>query len=225
VHIPPAGPTTDQHSPDQPVATPSTQQPGRRQRTTSQVTLMRHRDFEVRLPVGFNRSVKGLPLRSRAHVPTSVALDRSPAHRPTPTSTMSHQRHHQPRSPTMPIRYPLAAIHYRNLSDLARITGYPLRTINRWKANGIPRYSADRLAIRLGLHPASIWTTWYAGWNRRRPTAGATTTYDERCTWMRSWAGGRAPVIPGPTDHARHRREAINTAISIIQTNHELPAT
>jgi hypothetical protein len=62
----------------------------------------------------------------------------------------------------MPIRYPLAAIHYRNLSDLARVSGYPLRTINRWKTSGIPRYSADRLAIRLGLHPANIWITWYA---------------------------------------------------------------
>ena len=28
-------------------------------------------------------------------------------------------------------------------------------------------------------------------------------------------------MIPGPTDHARHRREAISTAISSIQTNQQ----
>ena len=38
----------------------------------------------------------------------------------------------------MTTRYPLAAIHYRNLSDLARITGYPLRTSTAGKPAASP---------------------------------------------------------------------------------------
>jgi lambda repressor-like predicted transcriptional regulator len=37
-----------------------------------------------------------------------------------------------------------------------------LRTIQRWRVDGIPYWSADRVAIRLGIHPALIWTDWYA---------------------------------------------------------------
>lgn len=48
-----------------------------------------------------------------------------------------------------------------NLSELSRRSGYPLRTIQRWKTTGIPLHSADRLACRLGLHPATIWPTWF----------------------------------------------------------------
>ena len=59
-------------------------------------------------------------------------------------------------------RFPLADVPARNLSDLSRRTGYPLRTIQRWRLNGIPYWSADRVAIRLGIHPALIWTNWYA---------------------------------------------------------------
>ena len=59
------------------------------------------------------------------------------------------------------LRFSLDEIRYTNLCDLARRSGYPLRTIQRWKTNGIPAHSADHLAIRLGLHPASIWESWY----------------------------------------------------------------
>ena len=58
-------------------------------------------------------------------------------------------------------RFPLNEVNYSNLSELSRRCGYPLRTIQRWKTGGIPRHSADQLAIRLGLHPANIWLTWY----------------------------------------------------------------
>ena len=58
-------------------------------------------------------------------------------------------------------RFSLDEVGYSNLSELSRTCGYPLRTIQRWKTNGIPRPSADHLAIRLGLHPASIWIDWY----------------------------------------------------------------
>ena len=62
-------------------------------------------------------------------------------------------RHCQP-------RFPLDHVSCNNLCDLSRRSGYPLRTIQRWKTSGIPLYSADRLAIRLGVHPANIWPDW-----------------------------------------------------------------
>ena len=63
-------------------------------------------------------------------------------------------RHRQP-------TFSLDNVHRTNLSELARSTGYPLRTIQRWNTGGIPRHSADALAIRLGLHPANIWPSWF----------------------------------------------------------------
>jgi lambda repressor-like predicted transcriptional regulator len=57
--------------------------------------------------------------------------------------------------------FSLDAIPRRNLSELARRTGYTVRTIQRWNTTGIPLHSADQLACRLGLHPANIWPTWY----------------------------------------------------------------
>jgi hypothetical protein len=59
------------------------------------------------------------------------------------------------------IRFPLTAIGGYNNSELARRTGFALRTIQRWTITGIPLYSADRLAIRLGVHPATIWANWF----------------------------------------------------------------
>ena len=58
-------------------------------------------------------------------------------------------------------RFPLVNIGASNLSELSRRTGYPLRTIQRWRVDGIPYTSADRVAVRLGIHPALIWTDWY----------------------------------------------------------------
>jgi hypothetical protein len=55
---------------------------------------------------------------------------------------------------TIKPRFPLTAIHGLNNSELARRTGYALRTIQRWSNTGIPLYSADRLAISLAFtHP------------------------------------------------------------------------
>ena len=59
------------------------------------------------------------------------------------------------------IRFPLAAITGYNNCELARRTVYPVRTIQRWTTTGIPLYSADKLAIRLGVHPATIWPNWF----------------------------------------------------------------
>jgi hypothetical protein len=62
---------------------------------------------------------------------------------------------------TLSLRFPLTAVPTTNLSEPARRTGYPLRTIQRaGVSDGIPYWSADRVAIRLGIHPSLIRTDW-----------------------------------------------------------------
>ena len=48
-----------------------------------------------------------------------------------------------------------------SVAELAARTGYSTRTIQRWKTHGVPLHAADAVAIRLGLHPAIVWTDWY----------------------------------------------------------------
>ena len=57
--------------------------------------------------------------------------------------------------------FSLDDVGYRNMSQLARDSGFPLRTIQRWNRYGIPLGSADKLANRLGLHPGNIWLEWW----------------------------------------------------------------
>ncbi len=57
--------------------------------------------------------------------------------------------------------FDLDHITYVNLCDLARRSGYSVRTLQRWKTTGIPLHSADQLACRLGHHPATIWPHWF----------------------------------------------------------------
>ncbi len=52
------------------------------------------------------------------------------------------------------------ALGCRSMSDLAREVGVSLRTLHRWKRDGVPRLAADRVAVSLGFHPASIWPDW-----------------------------------------------------------------
>jgi hypothetical protein len=40
---------------------------------------------------------------------------------------------------------------------IARITGMSLGSVSMWSRTGIPMWTADRLAIKLGAHPADIW--------------------------------------------------------------------
>ncbi len=63
---------------------------------------------------------------------------------------------------TTTTRFPLADTGFTNMCHLSRVCGYPVRTLQRWKISGIPLYSADKLAIRLGRHPANIWRNWYS---------------------------------------------------------------
>lgn len=34
-------------------------------------------------------------------------------------------------------------------------------TVRSWWRNGVPLWSADRAAVRLGVHPAAIWPEWF----------------------------------------------------------------
>lgn len=46
---------------------------------------------------------------------------------------------------------------------LARMTGTELRYFYRWRADGgVPIFSADRVACRLGFHLCLIWPEWFA---------------------------------------------------------------
>lgn len=46
-------------------------------------------------------------------------------------------------------------------SLIANMLGVDVNSIHRWKAWGVPYYSADRAATRLGLHPLEIWPDFY----------------------------------------------------------------
>ncbi len=52
---------------------------------------------------------------------------------------------------------------------LARSVGYPVKTVSRWcLGDGLPWIHADRVAVRLGMHPAEIWPQW-ANHNAEQP--------------------------------------------------------
>lgn len=48
---------------------------------------------------------------------------------------------------------------YTRLGELA---GVHRKQIARWRADGVPAWAADRLAIALGYHPASLWPEFLA---------------------------------------------------------------
>lgn len=47
--------------------------------------------------------------------------------------------------------------------DIAVVIGVTTRTIQRWRHGALLTISqADRIACRLGLHPALLWSEWYS---------------------------------------------------------------
>jgi len=49
-----------------------------------------------------------------------------------------------------------------NHKSFERTTGIDASTFHVWrKRGGIPLFSADRVAIAYGTHPARIWRDWY----------------------------------------------------------------
>ena len=64
------------------------------------------------------------------------------------------------RAARVPIRYRAHTEPTR--SDFARAFGVSLLSIDRWRAEGIPWYKADRLAVTVaGVHPGAIWPEWW----------------------------------------------------------------
>ena len=45
---------------------------------------------------------------------------------------------------------------------LAGLAGVHRKQIARWRADGVPAWAADRLAVALGYHPASLWPEFLA---------------------------------------------------------------
>lgn len=48
-----------------------------------------------------------------------------------------------------------------SLADVAWSVGVSDRTVRRWKRGGLSRWSADRAATALALHPAEVWDGWW----------------------------------------------------------------
>lgn len=46
--------------------------------------------------------------------------------------------------------------------NIAAITGYTFRSVNRWKMGGIPTSMADEIAVHhMGVHPCEVWPDWF----------------------------------------------------------------
>ena len=68
-----------------------------------------------------------------------------------------------PRWPWPELAAALRAAGYRTRAERFEVLGVTQRTIDRWKADGVPDASADRAAIAIGTHPSLVWTTWHLG--------------------------------------------------------------
>jgi hypothetical protein len=53
--------------------------------------------------------------------------------------------------------------HLVSAAGIALRCGVDRQTVHRWrKEGGIPIFAADRVAIRLGVHPLDIWPTFHS---------------------------------------------------------------
>jgi hypothetical protein len=44
---------------------------------------------------------------------------------------------------------------------VAHLLGVSPNTVTRWRHEGIPLDRADKIAVRLGEHPSTIWPEWW----------------------------------------------------------------
>lgn len=57
----------------------------------------------------------------------------------------------------------LAADQPANLTNIAEMLGVDRRSVHRYATGArLDRIAADRLAVRLGLHPLNLWPEWCA---------------------------------------------------------------
>lgn len=58
-----------------------------------------------------------------------------------------------------------------DIGKVARALNMEPSGIYRWREEGLTWMTADRVAVRLGLHPAEIWPTWFDDADQRHETA------------------------------------------------------
>lgn len=59
---------------------------------------------------------------------------------------------------------PLAAkVGNGTVLDLSRVLGVKYNSLTHWIQDGIPEYTADRVAVKFGFHPVEIWPEWFDG--------------------------------------------------------------
>lgn len=63
----------------------------------------------------------------------------------------------------VPQRYAQGAAWTERLStaEVAEVLGVSRRQVCRWAAHGLTPYEADRLAVKVGAHPAQVWPEWF----------------------------------------------------------------
>lgn len=64
----------------------------------------------------------------------------------------------QHRLPLAPL---MAAARVDTHGELGQIVRQPREMICRYAAHGVPMFAADRMACRIGMHPASVWPEWF----------------------------------------------------------------
>jgi hypothetical protein len=63
------------------------------------------------------------------------------------------------------------------VEDFAKVAEVTADTVWNWKKHGVPEPQADRVAVRLGLHPASVWgDAWWSLANLPALRDGGTST-------------------------------------------------
>jgi lambda repressor-like predicted transcriptional regulator len=48
-----------------------------------------------------------------------------------------------------------------SVTDLARACQVDRTQMQRYLRDGIPETAADRIAVRVGLHPGEVWSEWF----------------------------------------------------------------
>lgn len=87
------------------------------------------------------------------------------------------------------------------VEDLAEVAQVNIGTVHNWKKHGVPEPQADRVAIRLGLHPASVWgDAWWSLANLPALRDGETGTDPTAPTRSRHMRMSMSRVADGETD-------------------------
>ena len=113
-------------------------------------------------PVPSSPSSTPPPRRHRDHRPAPVAASRS-----TPLENWLNTRYHN-----------LSASADRQCGGrlstgrIAELVGFTRQAVHRWRADGVPLWSADRAATNAGAHPLELWPDFHADLADRGQSGG-----------------------------------------------------